>query len=345
MDTTESTIKCIIMSQFFSTQGGNLNLAVPDMSFLRAFGDREYQTKSLLENFFLKGGAGIHGTIARNLRNPFTFDQKLKDGDERTNVPTAGGKTLFIKQAVVHGIPLYAFAFRNGYKGVILTISSILSGYEWDCVLKDPGDYQWYQEHQQKAISYDDVVCRSFHPLGWKSTNEKAPEISDDMVEWIKIAPIQPLTMAQSTADWFNNRCMSLTSRSVEQGVSIFSGDKDKLDHGASWLYIKNYVAATGSHSYSQQNDEEEGREENNDENDTSRQDEQGDQKDEEKDDDDDDADGDSNGDVYSIDVDRLLDDDPDYNDEVIHGLLGAEYSHALRYKIRIKKMKEKIVR
>jgi hypothetical protein len=95
------------------------------MTFLRAFGDRAYQTKSLLESFFLKGGAGIHGTIAQNLRNPFTFDQKLKDSDERTNVPTAGGKTLFIKEAEVHGIPLYTVAFLNGYKGVILTISSM----------------------------------------------------------------------------------------------------------------------------------------------------------------------------------------------------------------------------
>jgi hypothetical protein len=55
------------------------------------------------------------------------FDQKPKDSDERTNVPTAGGKTLFIKEAEVHGLPLYTFAFCNKYKGIILTISSMLS--------------------------------------------------------------------------------------------------------------------------------------------------------------------------------------------------------------------------
>jgi hypothetical protein len=274
MDTTETTTKRIIMSQFFATQGGNLQLAVPDMTFLRAFGDRAYQTKSLLESFFLKGGTGIHGTIARNLRNPFTFDQKLKDSDERTNVPTAGGKTLFIKEAEVHGIPLYAFAFRNGYKGVILTISSMFSGYEWDCVLKDPGDYQWHVLHQAKEIPCSEVVQRSFHPLGSKSTNSKAPQIFNDMVNLISTAPIQPTTMMQRGADWFNNRGMSLTSRSVEQGVSTFSGDEDELKHGTSWRFVKSFVAAAGSRSYVQQNDDEttddeESKDESNDENDT----------------------------------------------------------------------------
>jgi hypothetical protein len=58
----------------------------------------------------------------------------------------------------------------------------MMSGFEWDCVLKDPGDYQWYQKHQQKAIPYDEVVHWSFHPLGSKSANVKVPVISDDMV-------------------------------------------------------------------------------------------------------------------------------------------------------------------
>jgi hypothetical protein len=317
LDTTESTIKRIIMSQFFATQGGNLQLAVPDMSFLRAFGDRAYQIKSLLEHFFLRGGAGIHGTIARNLRNPFTFDQKLKEGDERTNVPTTGGKTLFIKEAVVHGIPLQAFAFRNGYKGVILTISSIESGYDWDCVLKDPGDYQWYKQHQQKLIPYDEVLRRSFHPaLGSNSTNKKAPAISDDMVNAIMAAPIQPTTMVQRGADWFNNRGMSLTSRSVEQGVGIFSGDENELDHGASWVFIKNYVAVAGLRSYSLADEDEESKEEDGNGNGgTGGGEQQGEhQQDEENKDDDDD-------DEYTIDVDRLLKDDPDYVDEVIDRL------------------------
>jgi hypothetical protein len=257
LDTTETTIKHLIMSQFFSTRGGNWQLGVPDMTFLTAYGDRAYQAKSLLENFFLKGGTGIHGTIARNLCNPFTFDQKLKDGDERTNVPTAGGKTLFIKEAVVHGMPLYTFAFRNGFKGVILTISSVFDGYEWECVLKDPGDYQWYQRHQQKEIPYDAIVHRSFHLLGSKSANETAPVVSNDMVRSIMAAPIQPTTMGQSMADWFNNRGMSMTSRSVEKGFAIFVGDEDELEHGASWAHVMAFVAAAGSHSLSQQQDKE----------------------------------------------------------------------------------------
>jgi hypothetical protein len=75
-------------------------------------------------------------------------------------------------------------------------------------------------------------------------------------------APIQPTTMGLSTTDWFNNQGMSLTSRSVEQGFGIFSGDEDELEHGGSWAFIKCYVATAGSRSYAQQSDEEEKKEE-----------------------------------------------------------------------------------
>jgi hypothetical protein len=164
-------------------------------------------------------------------------------------------------------------------------------------------------------------VRRSFHPLGSKSTNEKAPVVSDAMVHWIMAAPIQLTTMGQSTADWFNNRGMSLTSRSVEQGVAIFSGNEDELEHGGSWAFIKNYIAAAGSRSYSQPIDEESKEEEAGDQ-----QDEQN-HNDQENDDDGDDADIDDEFPSYTIDIDHLLDNDPDYVDEVVDHLLGAEYS------------------
>jgi hypothetical protein len=122
---------------------------------------------------------------------------------------------------------------------------------------------------------------------------------------------------------------MSLTSRSVEQGVSMFSGDEDELEHGTLWHFVKSFVAAAGSCSYSQQNDDEmtddeEGKEESNDESDTGRgreEKQQDEQDNEEKDAVDDDFP------MYMIDVDQLLDDDPNYIDEVIHHLLGVEYS------------------
>jgi hypothetical protein len=63
--------------------------------------------------------------------------------------------------------------------------------------LKDPGDYQWHVLHQVKEIPYNEFVQWSFHPLGSKSTNSKAPQISNDMVNFISAAPIQPTTMMQ----------------------------------------------------------------------------------------------------------------------------------------------------
>jgi hypothetical protein len=195
--------------------------------------------------------------------------------------------------------------------------------------LKDPGDYQWHVLHQAKEIPYNEVVQWSFHPLGSKSMNSKAPQISDDMVNLISAAPIQPTTMMQRGADWFNNQGMSLTSRSVEQGISTISGDEDELEHGTSWCFVKSFVAAAELRLYSQQNDDEttddeEGKDESKDENDTGRgreEKQQDEQDNEEKDAVDDEFP------MYTIDVDQLLDGDPDYIDEVVHHLQGVEYS------------------
>jgi hypothetical protein len=95
------------------------------------------------------------------------------------------------------------------------------------------------------------------------------------------------------------------------------------------WRFVKSFVAAARLHSYSQQNDDEmtddeEGKDESNDENDTGwgREEKQQDEQDnEEKDAVDDEFL------MYMIDIDWLLDDDPDYIDEVVHHLLGVEYS------------------
>jgi hypothetical protein len=59
----------------------------------------------------------------------------MKEGDERTSVPMAGAKTMFIKKATLkNGIEQCAFAFWNGYNGVVLSISTTCDTFEWDFV-------------------------------------------------------------------------------------------------------------------------------------------------------------------------------------------------------------------
>jgi hypothetical protein len=70
---------------------------------------------------------------------------------------------MFIKKATLkNGIEQCAFAFWNGYNGVILSISTTCNSFEWDFVLQDPGMYGWHKKCQQRQISTDDVLCLCF---------------------------------------------------------------------------------------------------------------------------------------------------------------------------------------
>ena len=187
---------------------------MPDLLLMFLSADRGYSSKGL-QDFIARGGAGLNGTLARNLGNPFTYDQKMRDGDDRTSIPTAGGKTMFLKKAMLHGIQLTAFAYRDGNGKVILSVSNDYHNYQWDLVLQQNADRTWHEKHQKGEIMFDDVLRRCFLSLIGLA-------ISNEMIQLLSHAPVQPLTMAQSTcAGWFFQRFLSQTSRSVEHGTAI----------------------------------------------------------------------------------------------------------------------------
>jgi hypothetical protein len=82
-----------------------------------------------LRDFLAHGGAGFNGTMARNLSTPYTYDQKMKEGNERMSIPMAGGKTMFLKKGMLHGIQFTAFAYCDGNNKVTLSMSNEYHNY------------------------------------------------------------------------------------------------------------------------------------------------------------------------------------------------------------------------
>jgi hypothetical protein len=77
-------------------------------------------------------GGSIDASTTRRMEGvPFTYDQKLRASDERTDIPTTGPKVLlqrtYMAPAPSHH-QLNSFAYRNGNGGVTLALSSEHSG-------------------------------------------------------------------------------------------------------------------------------------------------------------------------------------------------------------------------
>jgi hypothetical protein len=103
-DTTTSCTQRIVRKQIVPMQGGdNLKLAG-----LAVGGDRAYQNKELLFDFFLPAGAKVLGTRPRSKDCPFYFGNTLDAKDKRQNVPMNGAKTLLIKK-----VRLFMLAIRS----------------------------------------------------------------------------------------------------------------------------------------------------------------------------------------------------------------------------------------
>lgn len=61
-----------------------------------------------------------------------------------------GAKAMFVKGVKVVNHTVYAHAYRNARGGVVLGVSTKHRDYEWDAVLRNPGDYNWFQKMARK---------------------------------------------------------------------------------------------------------------------------------------------------------------------------------------------------
>jgi hypothetical protein len=154
-DTTTTATKRIIASQLSPISGEN----EPPMLLNTEFAmDRGYITPSLLYDFLIPTGADVLGTVKRSQMLPFTFEQKMSQGDTRQSVDPAGFKTLFIKKKLtINDKEVTGLAYRDGKGGVTLGLTTCEHTRHWDLVLANPLDAKrqaggekipWYQKIQ-----------------------------------------------------------------------------------------------------------------------------------------------------------------------------------------------------
>lgn len=88
-------------------------------------------TPSVVFQFLLAAGAHFVGTTIRCLYWLFTYQQKMRENNRRTEVEVAGAASLFVKKIAKFGRTIHAAAFRNGLEKVSTTISSLHFGHHW----------------------------------------------------------------------------------------------------------------------------------------------------------------------------------------------------------------------
>jgi hypothetical protein len=152
----------------------------------------------------------------------------------------AGAKSMWVKKAESHDRPVYTIAYRNGHGGVTLASSTEYGGYDWDMVMQNPGDREWYEKLQSGNLSESEVLYLCYQPLNAKSKKDK---ISKELVSLLCKHPIKPLTTVQSSGqDWFFLRLYGLSSRSVDKAYSVYKGNEKELKHPAAWRTTKTYI-------------------------------------------------------------------------------------------------------
>lgn len=127
----DTTFSCFerLLKFLFETNG------ICDLRNVEVVSDRGYLIPSVVYPFVIKNGGDICGTTQRILNTwPFTFDQKLKDSDNRTLIEKIGPPTLFVKEATKHLKNVQAFAFRNGTNSVTTCLSTIHRNHHWEGV-------------------------------------------------------------------------------------------------------------------------------------------------------------------------------------------------------------------
>mmetsp|Transcript_28857 Transcript_28857/g.52205 ORF Transcript_28857/g.52205 Transcript_28857/m.52205 type:complete len:720 (+) Transcript_28857:272-2431(+) len=98
--------------------------------------DRGYWILKVLK-YLLKHGAHVHGTVRRQDWYGLTYGPPLKEGDPRLNIDKNGPSALYVATTEISDRDVTANGYRNGTGGVALTISSLIHGCQWECVVND----------------------------------------------------------------------------------------------------------------------------------------------------------------------------------------------------------------
>lgn len=141
--TTDSTVDCFkrLLDFLFGRNGAT------DLRNVIIASDRGYMLPNTVFNYLMAHGANFVGTVKRMAQCwPFTFDQKLKETDQRMKIDTKGPATLFVKKISKSAKNVFAIAFRNGTDSVSTAVSSVHRNHHWEGVALYPKELIEYEE-------------------------------------------------------------------------------------------------------------------------------------------------------------------------------------------------------
>jgi len=111
-------------------------LLQPNLDQVTFCSDRGYWILKVLK-YLLENGADIHGTVRCQDWFGYTYDTALKEGDPQLNIDKVGPSSLYTATADISNRAVAANAYRNGTGGVVLTMSSLIHGPQWECVVNE----------------------------------------------------------------------------------------------------------------------------------------------------------------------------------------------------------------
>ena len=231
----ESSFICFtrLFNFMFGTNSGGQN--VPNMQNVEIASDRGYMTIGLVFAYLITAGADLIGTVKRALSWPFTYDQKLGANDKHTKVESKGAPALFVKTVNESAKMVTASSFRNGSDSVSNTISTIHRGHHWEGIALNENHHQEYENDNTSMHRYtfNRDVCFS-------DVSQAEKEIIDQLK-----AKVDPITIAQGSADWHMGRNFSLTSSqchgTFKKAFPLFASNESwkivaKHLYGPSWM-------------------------------------------------------------------------------------------------------------
>jgi hypothetical protein len=206
-DTTATSTESLIRNQLAPSQSGNDLLT--NVAFML---DRGYMgIYSLLWLILRLGGLIEASTWRRVAWNPYTYDQQLRENDERTLIPISGPKALY-RKTYNHdnGTHLTAHAYCDGNKHVTIGMSSVQRENHWDFVLRNPSDSKWYYgtEEERSIESIQLLMSTPTAEVAW-------PEV----LGWFQ-TEVECVTTTDCHPGWFAARMLSFTSSTVDRVIN-----------------------------------------------------------------------------------------------------------------------------
>jgi hypothetical protein len=196
--------------------------------------DRGYWILELLR-YILKNGGDIHGTVRRQHWFGLTFEQDLRPGDSRVDIPTAGPATLYAAEATISDRTVSANGYRNGTGGVALTMSTVYHGHGWECVVDEA---QCRANKIPLVVSHEQRRGLLFRPAGSNS------DLDSSVVLALGALPIEHVTEYQGSHEWHKARLNSATSSGVDRQVAIqIRIDKEREERKSHWVGMERYLS------------------------------------------------------------------------------------------------------